>query len=104
MDKKLYIRNLHDLIDSDALEELFSSVGNVYRATVEIKQVRGNDYRVGYVEMSSVQEALDCIDRFHGQKVHGLEMVVTEDKPHVAPAALLKKKSEARKNRSKARA
>lgn len=83
MGKRLYVRNLSDTIDSDLLEEMFSSVGDVISAIVQIKNVRGKDYRVGYVEMSSESEASDGIDRFHDQKKHGLVLTVTEDTPHV---------------------
>jgi RNA recognition motif-containing protein len=95
MGKKLYVRNLNDLIDSDTLEEMFSAVGTVMAASVEVKQVRGNDYRVGYVEMTTEQEAVDSIDRFHGQKCQGLVLVVTEDKPHVPVPVLTKKQAAA---------
>jgi RNA recognition motif-containing protein len=83
MSFRLSVRNLSELMNCDALEELFGSVGEVKSVRIEIKQIRGKDYRFGYVEMDSEQSALDGIDRFHGRKKHGCEMVVTEDKPHV---------------------
>lgn len=83
MSNRLYVRNLADSVDSDALEEIFSSVGSVTTASVEIKSIRGSDHRVGYVEMSSLEEAVDSIGRFHGQKVHGNVLIVTEDRPHI---------------------
>jgi RNA recognition motif-containing protein len=81
---RLSIRNLSDLVTADMLEEMFSSVGEVKSARIEIKQIRSRDYRVGYVEMENEQSAADGIDRFHGQSKHGSVLVVTEDKPHIA--------------------
>lgn len=83
MGKRLYVRNLDVLVDSDRLEQIFSSVGEVTMASVEVKTVREKPYRVGYVEMNTEQEAADGIERFHGHKLNGLELVVTEDIPHV---------------------
>lgn len=83
MGNRLAIRNIGDLINSDILEEMFSSVGDVLNSRIEVKCIRGNDYRVGYIEMENEQQAIDGIDRFHGQKKHGAVLVVTEDKPHV---------------------
>jgi RNA recognition motif-containing protein len=83
MSARLSVRNLSELMSSDSLEELFGSVGDVKSVRIEIKQIRGRDYRVGYVEMDSAQSAQDGIERFHGRLKHGFEMVVTEDKPHV---------------------
>jgi RNA recognition motif-containing protein len=79
-------------MDSDDLEEMFGSVGDVTSAIVEIKSVRNRDYRVGYVEMGTDQEAFDGIERFHGQKMGGQVLVVTEDIPHVPGSSLLEKK------------
>lgn len=92
MGKKLYIQNLDGLVDSAILNDMFSSVGEVLNAAVEIKSARGNDYRVGYVEMSTRQEALDGIDRFNGQKKYGTVLVVTEDRPHIPIPTVSKKK------------
>lgn len=93
--KKLYIQNINALVDSSLLNDMFSAVGEVVNASVEIKNTRGTDYRVGYVEMSTRQEALDGIDRFNGQKKHGSILVVTEDKPHIPGPTLIKKKAKA---------
>ena len=90
MGKKLYVQNLDGLVDSALLNDMFSSVGEVLNASVEIKTARGNDYRVGYVEMSTRQEALDGIDRFNGQKKYGTILVVTEDRPHIPLLPILK--------------
>ena len=92
MGKKLYIQNLDGVVDSGILNDMFSSVGEVVNATVEVKSARGNDYRVGYVEMSTRQEALDAIHRFNGQKKFVNVLVVTEDRPHIPIITVPKKK------------
>ncbi len=94
MGTKLYIRNLCDATDSYVLEEMFSAIGEVKKASVAVKSVRGNDYHVGYVEMATPEEAADGIQRFHGHKMSdGSTLVVTEDVPHVSPPSLTVKKT-----------
>lgn len=95
MGRRLYIRNLDLGVGSDRLEEMFSAVGDVKSVSVVLKLVRGINHRVAYVEMSSHQEALDGIERFHGHKFNGQELIVTEDKPHVPLTPVVRKKKSA---------
>lgn len=86
----LYIRNLGTLVNSDKLEEMFSSVGEVIAASIELKSIRERLYRVAYVTMSTAQQAAEGIERFHGQKINGDSLVVTLNVPHV-PSAIKSK-------------
>jgi RNA recognition motif-containing protein len=81
--KRLYIRNLEMITDSAQLEAMFTCVGDVMSATASTETCNGKERRVGYVEMATEQEAVDCIDRFHGKSENGRTLVVTEDKPHI---------------------
>lgn len=83
MQTRLFVRDFGQDTDVFRLEELFSNVGTVQKAVVQDLSTNGVTRRVAYIEMSSAQEALDCIDRFHGMKTDGHILTVTEDKPHV---------------------
>lgn len=81
MTKILSITNLTAAADSDTLESLFAAVGNVVSASVQIDPLTGR--RTGLVEMSTEQEADDCIMYFHEHKVKGQMMSVVKDMPRV---------------------
>src|SRR5580698_2500905 len=86
VNKRLYVRNLASNIDSSDLEDMFTNVGNVQSAQVIIDTLTGLSKCVGYVEMSTEQEAVDCIQRFHGQPNDGQILSVTKDQPHISTA------------------
>lgn len=80
MGKRLYINHLSTSVDSSTLEDMFTIVGNVQSASVVIDLKTGMSKGCGYVEMSTEQEAADCIQRFHGQMAEGTVISVVEDK------------------------
>lgn len=70
------------------------SVGDVESIKIVTDMATGHSRGIGYVEMSTEQEAADCIDRFHGQKLVGQTMAVVIDKPREIlqqPSIFLKK-------------
>ena len=83
MGKRLYINHLAPSVDSSALEDIFTIVGNVQSASVVIDIATGLSKGCGYVEMSTEQEAADCIQKFHGQMAEGSVISVVEDKSTV---------------------
>lgn len=83
MQNRLFVRDFGLDTNVSYLEDLFSNVGTVQRATLEDLILNGVLRRVAYIEMSSAEEMSDCIDRFHGMKTDGHTMTVTEDKPHI---------------------
>jgi hypothetical protein len=80
---RLFIRDFAPQADVFELEGLFSNVGNVRKATLQEQVLKGVLRQVAYIEMSSPEEASDCIERFHGMTVDGYTLTVTADKPHV---------------------
>jgi RNA recognition motif-containing protein len=93
MKKRLFVRNLALSVDSSTLESMFMTVGNVESADVILDGSTGTSRGMGYVEMSTEQEALDCISRFHGTKSHGAVLIVTKDEPHIPLPKVAKKKA-----------
>src|SRR6266404_7668072 len=102
--KRLYVRNLNSSVDSSDLEDIFTMVGNVQSAQVVIDTLTGLSKCVGYVEMSTVQEAADCIARFHNQPHEGQILSVAKDQPHIStappPSAIKARKKATRARKS----
>jgi RNA recognition motif-containing protein len=69
---------------------MFTTVGNVESATVMTSPETGLSLGYGYVEMATPEEAMDCIERFHGFEKDGLRLAVTKDIPHVPTARVIK--------------
>jgi hypothetical protein len=80
------ISNLPSCVDASALEDMFSSVGNVVNARIAYDTLTGKSMERGYVEMCSAEEVQNCILRFNGQTKSGRTLIVREDKPHVSQA------------------
>ena len=83
MTTKLLITNLPPDYDASMLEDMFTIVGDVQSSEVEKNAVTGNSACIGRVEMSSIQQAQDCIDHFNGQNKGGSRIGVKFDQPHV---------------------
>jgi len=90
MGTKLLVSNLPLDIDSSTLEDMFTMVGNVSKAAIEIDGTTGLSRGRGYVEMSTAQEAQNCIDHFNGQSKGGNRLAVREDIPHVPKVTVMK--------------
>jgi len=62
---KIYIENLHDVIDNDKLSQLFSSYGQVQSAEVVKDAFNGASRGFGYVEMDdeAAQKAISELDQ-----------------------------------------
>lgn len=82
MTTKLLVTNLPPTLDASDLEDLFTVVGDVRRAVVESDSITQASLGIGRVEMSTVQEANDCILHFNGQRVRGSVLAVRADVPH----------------------
>lgn len=83
MSNELFVRDFAPDMNAGDLEILFSQVGDVQKTTLTHREHKGVSRRVAYIEMSSPEEARDCIARFHGLKAGGYTLTVTENKVHV---------------------
>ena len=83
MAKKLYVGNLpYSFADSD-LQSMFAQAGNVTSAQVIMDRASGRSKGFGFVEMSSDDEAMEAINRFHGKENGGRPLTVNEARPMV---------------------
>ena len=83
MSKKLYVSNLPFEIDNAALEEIFSSIGKVESANIIIDRDSGRSKGFGFVEMSTVEEAREAIEKLNGSSHSERPINVTEARPQV---------------------
>ena len=81
MGKKLYVGGLSYNTTEQGLRDLFSQSGNVTSATIIMDRDTGRRKGFGFVEMSSDQEAQDCIQKYNGQEFDGRRLTVNEAKP-----------------------
>ena len=81
MEAKLYVGNLpYNTADAD-LQSLFSQVGTVKSAQVIKDRESGRSKGVGFVEMSSSDEANAAISKFHGTDFNGRPLTVNLARP-----------------------
>lgn len=81
MGKKLYVGNLAFSVDSNSLSELFAAHGTVESAKLITDRDSGRSKGFGFVEMSSSEEALECINHLNGQQFEGRALNISEAKP-----------------------
>lgn len=82
MKKELFVAGLDFAITDDNLKELFSNYGTVESAKVVTDRYSGQSRGFGFVEMSSQQEAQECISNLNNTSVKNRQIVVKikEDK------------------------
>lgn len=81
MGKKLYVGNLSFSVNSESLQGLFGQHGTVESAKVITDRDTGRSKGFAFVEMSSAQEATDCISQLNGREHEGRELNISEAKP-----------------------
>lgn len=80
MSSTVLVSNLSLSIDSSMLEDMFSLVGNVRKAVIQFDAATGLSRGFGFVEMSTSEEARNCVLHFDGQKKEGSTLMVREEK------------------------
>lgn len=80
MGKKLYVGNLAFSVDSESLSNLFSAHGAVESAKLITDRDTGRSKGFGFVEMSSSEEAMDCLNKLNGQQFEGRALNISEAK------------------------
>lgn len=81
MSTKLYVGNLTYGVDSNALEEMFASFGNISSAQVVTDRDTGRSKGFGFVEFGDAQAAKAAINAMNGKDVDGRALTVNEARP-----------------------
>ena len=77
MNKTVLVGNVAASMDTSDLDVMFSTVGNVEKISFITDSNTGRIRCL--VEMSTPTEAVDCVDRFHGQDLNGRTLSVSMD-------------------------
>lgn len=76
MNTTVILSNLPLAMDSIALEDMFGAVGNVRKAHVLCDPFSGLSLGRGRVEMSTREEAENCVLHFNQQSFKGQRLIV----------------------------
>ncbi len=78
MSKKIYVGNMNYDTDNSALNELFSSFGEVLSVKVIEDQFTGKSKGFAFVEMENEEAAFAAINELNGKEVEGRTLKVNE--------------------------
>jgi cold-inducible RNA-binding protein len=78
---KVYVGNLDYGVDKNALEELFSEVGQVTDAVVITDRNTGRSKGFGFVEFGTEEAATKAVETFNGKDFQGREIKIDYAKP-----------------------
>jgi len=81
MAKKLYAGNLSYSVTSEALRDLFATVGDVVSATVITDRMTNQSKGFGFVEMATDAMAQEAISKLNRQELQGRQITVAEARP-----------------------
>ncbi len=83
MKKSLFVAGLDYALTNENLKSLFSEFGTVETAKIITDKFSGQSRGFGFVEMSTQEEAQQCIANLHNTTQHNRQIIVKfkEDKP-----------------------
>lgn len=77
----IYIANLNFRTQTESLQQLFESYGEVTSAKIITDRDTGRSRGFGFVEMSNDEEAQKAMDELNNTEFEGKTIVVSEAKP-----------------------
>ena len=80
MNKKLFVGNLDFDVKDIELEELFKTKGTVIYAEI-VRFFDKKSKGFGFVEMETVEEAKEAIEKLNGSEFRGRKIIVSEARP-----------------------
>lgn len=81
MNKTLYVCHSGQTLDLSAVEDLFTTVGDVKASQFVTAPDSTGAAKLGAIEMVSVQQAIDCAERFNGHLMNGHVLSVDTKHP-----------------------
>ncbi len=79
--KKLYVGNLPFSATEDELRSIFEECGSVVSVKIITDRETGRSKGFAFVEMNTLEEAVEAINRFNEASYQGRPLKVTEAKP-----------------------
>ena len=77
----IYVGNLSYKMNDNDLEAVFAKFGAVKSAKIIMDKETGRSKGFAFVEMSSPDEAQNCIREFDGKEIEGRQVSISEAKP-----------------------
>lgn len=81
MEKRLFVGNLSYNLAQEEMADLFAQYGTVESAKILTDRETGRSKGFGFVEMSSPEEAQECISKLNGYDFQGRKMSVSIARP-----------------------
>src|SRR4030088_662573 len=81
MSAKLFVGNLSFNITENDLQDAFAAHGTVVEANLMMDRATGRPREVGFVTMSTPEEAQKAIDALHGKELAGRALTVNFPDP-----------------------
>lgn len=81
MATKLFVGSLSYGVDSQQLNDFFSTVGTVVTADVISDRNSGQSKGFGFVEMSTDEEAKEAVKQLNNKELDGRSIIVSEARP-----------------------
>lgn len=85
MTRVLYVSNVEKQTELCLIQDLFTTVGDVESQHLGFIPESGSKKEFGIFEMSTVQQAADCMERFHGQTLNGRQLSIVCERPKPRP-------------------
>lgn len=77
----IYVSNLNEKVDDEALRALFEEFGEVVSAKVIMDKFSGKSRGFGFVEMKNSNEANNAITQLNNADFFGKNLVVNQARP-----------------------
>ncbi len=81
MENNLHIGQLSYSTTQDSLGDFFSQCGTVLSAKIIMDRDTGRSKGFGFVEMSTAEEAAECVKKLNGQSLDGRQISVSIARP-----------------------
>lgn len=93
MRRTIYVSNVGQTADLSSLQDLFTLVGDVTSKHLELIPESGHQASFGVFEMSTEQQASDCLERFNGSEHNGRRLIMITERPKPRPQIIKSKKT-----------
>jgi hypothetical protein len=97
MPSLIYVSNVGETGNLSAIEDLFLTVGDVKAQYLEMIPESGHRLSFGVFEMSTDQQAADCVERFNGYNMNGQRLGLVSERPKARPVVERPKKRASKK-------
>lgn len=77
----LFVANIHNSVNEDALKALFSEFGEVVSARIMTDKLSGYSRGFGFIEMKNDHQGQEAINKLSHAEFFGRKLVVSKARP-----------------------